>query len=168
MEKRKRLKYSIIFFLLLGILFLMIYTAVLQSQYRKYALDAAVERNISSSDAIHRLVTNKFIKEDFENITNIKDMESERYKQLQQSLNEIRTLNSTRYLYTAKRGDDGKLIYQIDGLELDAEDFAYPGTYIEEEMIPYIEDALNGKTTYSQNVVDTTWGHIFTACYPVT
>lgn len=167
MEKRKRLKYSIIFFLLLGILFLMIYTAVLQSQYRKYALEAAVAKNVSSSDAIHRLVTNKFIKEDFENITNIKDMESERYKQLQQSLNEIRTLNSTRYLYTAKRGDDGKLIYQIDGLELDAEDFAYPGTYIEKEMIPYIEDALNGKTTYSQDVVDTTWGHIFTACYPV-
>ena len=38
--------------------------------------------------------------------------------------NELRTLNSTRYLYTAKRGNDGKLIYLIDGLDIDAEDFA--------------------------------------------
>ena len=36
----------------------------------------------------------------------------------------------------------------------------YPGTYIEEEMIPYIESALSGETIYSQEIVDTTWGHI--------
>ena len=28
--------------------------------------------------------------------------------------------------------------------------------------------ALSGKTVYSQDIVDTTWGPIFTACYPVT
>ena len=50
---------------------------------------------------------------------------------------------------------------------LDADDFAYPGTYIEDEMIPYIEVALEGENVYSQDIVDTTWGHIFTACYPV-
>ena len=32
--------------------------------------------------------------------------------------NELRILNSTRYLYTAKRGNDGKLIYLIDGLDM--------------------------------------------------
>ena len=32
--------------------------------------------------------------------------------------NELRTLNSTRYLHTAKRGNDGKLIYLIDGLDM--------------------------------------------------
>ena len=34
-------------------------------------------------------------------------------------------------------------------------------------MIPYINSALSGKTIYSQETIDTTWGHIFTACYPV-
>ena len=34
-------------------------------------------------------------------------------------------------------------------------------------MIPYIEVALEGENVYSQDIVDTTWGHIFTACYPV-
>lgn len=94
-------------------------------------------------------------------------MQTARYKELQQMLNELRTLNSTRYLYTASRNADGRLIYLVDGLDLDAEDFAYPGTYIEDEMIPYIDAALAGQTIYSQNIVDTTWGHIFTACYPV-
>lgn len=34
-------------------------------------------------------------------------------------------------------------------------------------MIPYINQALKGKKVYSQEIVDTTWGHIFTACYPI-
>ena len=70
-------------------------------------------------------------------------------------------------LYGQAGGADGKPIYVIDGLDLGAEDFAYPGTNIEEEMIPYIEAALSGETIYSKEIVDTTWGHIFTACYPV-
>ena len=36
------------------------------------------------------------------------------------------------------------------------------------DLVPYIEKALSGKTVYSQDIVDTTWGPIFTACYPVT
>lgn len=34
-------------------------------------------------------------------------------------------------------------------------------------MIPYINQALSGETIYSQKIIDTTWGHIFTACYPI-
>lgn len=55
----------------------------------------------------------------------------------------------------------------MDGLDSDADDYAYPGTLIEKEMVPYIEQALSGKVVYSNKIVDTTWGHIFTACYPV-
>ena len=62
---------------------------------------------------------------------------------------------------------DGNLIYLVDGLDLGASDFAYPGTSIEKEMIPYINQALSGKTIYSQKIIDTTLGHIFTACYPI-
>ena len=94
-------------------------------------------------------------------------MNSAQYRSLQSYLNELRSLNSTRYLYTAKRGPGGKPIYLIDGLDLEAPDFAYPGTYLEEEMVPYLEAALSGKTIHSQKIIDTTWGHIFTACYPV-
>ena len=162
-----RLIFEMIIGLLIVVLFVSAYTFVLQTGYGRTTLDATVERDKQCSDMIHKLVSDNFTREDFETITSVEDMESKRYKQLQRQLNTLRTLNSTRYLYTAKRGDDGQLIYLIDGLNLDAEDFAYPGTYIEEEMIPYIDAALSGETIYSQEIIDTTWGHIFTACYPV-
>lgn len=148
LQKSGHLGFSIIFVLLLTLLFIAVYTFILQSSYSDSMLRANVEWNSRCSDAIHKLVSNKFTREDYENITTVDDMETDRYKELQQMLNELRTLNSTRYLYTAKRGDDGRLIYLVDGLDLDAEDFAYPGTYIEEEMIPYIDAALSGETIY--------------------
>ncbi len=158
---------NFILLFLLVIFLITAYTFILQKNYAKNTLEAAVSREVACSDAIHRLVSDKFTREDYADIKTKDDMKLPRYRELQSSLNEIRSLNSTRYLYTAKRGDDGKLIYLIDGLDLDAEDFAYPGTYIEEEMIPYIDAALSGETIYSQDIIDTTWGHIFTACYPV-
>ncbi len=168
MKKRRGLALDIVLLLLLMILFITAYTFILQRDFSDKTLEAAVQRDIQCSDAIHTLVSNKFTREDYNEINSREDMDSDRYKRLQGDLNELRTLNSTRYLYTAKHGNDGRLIYLIDGLDLDAEDFAYPGTYIEDEMIPYIEAALSGETIYSQEIMDTTWGHIFTACYPVT
>lgn len=156
---------SVIF--LTTILLIAVYTFVLQKNYSHNTLEAAVERDISCSDAIHRLISNKFSKEDYTQIKDRSDMNNKRYKRLQESLNELRSLNSTRYLYTAGRNEEGRLIYLVDGLDLGAKDFAYPGTYIEKEMIPYIEKALSGETVYSQEIIDTTWGHIFTACYPI-
>ena len=169
MHKKKKYNHigNVIMIFLIIVLFVAIYTYILQTNYSKNTLDATVKRDIACSDAIHKVVSNKFTREDYSDINTVKDMESLRYKELQSGLNELRSLNSTRYLYTAKRGKDGRLIYLVDGLDLGAEDFAYPGTYIEKEMIPYIESALSGKTVYSQEIVDTTWGHIFTACYPV-
>lgn len=139
----------------------------MQKSYAHNTLEAAVERNISCSDGMHQVISNKFTREDYAEINDRADMKLERYQELQKSLNELRSLNSTRYLYTAKRDADGRFIYLVDGLDLLAEDFAYPGTYIEEEMIPYISAALDGETIYSQEIMDTTWGHIFTACYLV-
>ena len=167
MGKPHRTLLRVIFVSLLVVLFILIYTCILQNRYSKDTLQDSVKRNTQCADAIYQLVSDSFTKEDFENITTVDDMKSDRYKELQGKLNELRTLNSTRYLYTAVRGKDGKLIYLVDGLDLDAEDFAYPGTYIEKEMIPYIDAALSGETIYSQDSVDTTWGHIFTACYPI-
>ena len=78
------------------------------------------------------------------------------------SVRSKKELSQDCLLYTS-----GNLIYLVDGLDLGASDFAYPGTSIEKEMIPYINQALSGKTIYSQKIIDTTWGHIFTACYPI-
>lgn len=146
--KRPRELGLIVAFLVI-VLFVTVYTFVLQLNYSNMAVDTAVAWDTRCADAIHRLVSNTFTRDDFENITTRSDMSTERYYELQSKLNELRSLNSTRYLYTAKRGADGRLIYLIDGLDLDADDFAYPGTHIEEEMVPYIDAALLGKTIYS-------------------
>lgn len=167
MDKQRNLRTTVISIFLIAVLLISVYTVILQTGYRANTEESAFNRDTMCANAIHHLVSNKFTRNDFETINTVEDMASPRYRQLQQELNELRTLNSTRYLYTAKQGNDGKLIYLIDGLDIDAEDFAYPGTYIEEEMIPYIEAALSGETIYSKEIVDTTWGHIFTACYPV-
>lgn len=167
MDKQRNLRTTVISIFLIAVLLISVYTVILQTGYRANTEESAFNRDTMCANAIHHLVSNKFTRNDFETIHTVEDMASPRYRQLQQELNELRTLNSTRYLYTAKRGNDGKLIYLIDGQDIDAEDFAYPGTYIEEEMIPYIEAALSGETIYSKEIVDTTWGHIFTACYPV-
>lgn len=156
-----------IFLFLLAVFLIAVYTFLLQKSYSTSTLEANVDQNITCSDAIHKLVSNTFTRDDFMDINTVDDMSSEQYQTLQTTLNQIRSLNSTRYLYTAKRNSEGKLIYLVDGLDLDTSDFAYPGTYIEDEMIPYINSALSGKTIYSQEIIDTTWGHIFTACYPV-
>lgn len=154
------------FLFLLAVFLIAVYTFLLQKSYSTSTLEANVDQNITCSDAIHKLVSNTFTRDDFTDINTVDDMSSEQYQTLQTTLNQIRSLNSTRYLYTAKRNSEGKLIYLVDGLDLDTSDFAYPGTYIEDEMIPYINSALSGKTIYSQETIDTTWGHIFTACYP--
>ena len=156
-----------IFLFLLAVFLIAVYTFLLQKSYSTSTLEANVDQNITCSDAIHKLVSNTFTRDDFTDINTVDDMSSERYQTLQTTLNQIRSLNSTRYLYTAKSNSEGKLIYLVDGLDLDTSDFAYPGTYIKDEMIPYINSTLSGKTIYSQETIDTTWGHIFTACYPV-
>ena len=143
------------------------YTFILQSAYTRTALETEIARDTASADAVHKLVDEKIGKEDFEQIKDRPDENTQFYKAISSYLNEIRTLNSTRYLYTAARDEEGQLIYVVDGLNPDAGDVRHPGDYIEEEMVPYIDRALSGETVYSQDIVDTTWGPIFTACYPV-
>ena len=153
---------------LVMILLVIAYTYILQRSYTQTALKTEIERDISSADAVHKLVNDRLGRKDFTEIRSRADENKELYQNISTYLNEIRTLNSTRYIYTATRNEAGKLIYVVDGLDPKAGDIRHPGDYIEDEMIPYIEKALSGKIVYSQDIVDTTWGPIFTACYPVT
>jgi len=84
-------------------------------------LEAALTRDTTCADTIHRLVSDEFTREDFDDPAIWSDMTSPRYLELQKTLNQLRTLNSTRYLYTAKLGADGQPVYLIDGLDLGAD-----------------------------------------------
>lgn len=159
-KKFRQLGATVGLLLLMVLLLISVYTYVLYQNFSRNMLEAALTRDTTCADAIHRLVSDEFTREDFDDPAIWSDMTSPRYLELQKTLNQLRTLNSTRYLYTAKLGEDGQPVYLIDGLDLGAEDFAYPGTRIEEEMAPYIQTALSGEPVYSRDVVDTTWGPI--------
>ena len=152
---------------LLIIFIIALYTFILQSSYTKTALETEIARDTASADAVHKLVNGRIGKEDFDQIKDQSDEKKQLYKDISSYFNEIRTLNSTRYIYTAKKNEEGKLVYVVDGLDPDADDVRHPGDYIEDEMVPYIDRAISGENVYSQDIIDTTWGPIFTACYPV-
>ena len=159
---------SILVFMGLLIIFVIaLYTFILQSSYTKTALDTEIARDTASADAVHKLVDGRIGKEDFDQIKDQSDEKKQLYKDISSYFNEIRTLNSTRYIYTATKNEEGKFVYVVDGLDSDADDVRHPGDYIEEEMVPYIDRAISGENVYSQDIIDTTWGPIFTACYPV-
>ena len=169
-KKLLKLKNTGSIFVIMGlsiILAIAAYTFILQSNFTKTALETEIVRDTASADAVHKLVDEKISEEDFEEIKDRSDEKTQFYKDISSYLNEVRTLNSTRYIYTATRNEEGKLIYVVDGLDPNAGDVRHPGDYIEEEMVPYIDRALSGETVYSQDIADTTWGPIFTACYPV-
>ena len=152
---------------LLMIFVIALYTFILQSSYTKTALETEITRDTASADAVHKLVNGRIGKEDFDQINDQSDEKNPLYKDISSYFNEVRTLNSTRYIYTAKKNEEGKLVYVVDGLDPDADDVRHPGDYIEDEMVPYIDRAISGENVYSQDIIDTTWGPIFTACYPV-
>ena len=170
LKKRLRLKNTGSIFVIAGLLTILViasYTYILQSSYTKTTLETEITRDTASADAVHKLVNGKIGKEDFDQIKDQSDEKEQLYKNISSYFNEIRTLNSTRYIYTATKNEEGKLVYVVDGLDSDADDVRHPGDYIEEEMVPYIDRALSGENVYSQDIIDTTWGPIFTACYPV-
>ena len=170
LKKCLRLKNTGSIFVIAGLLMIFViasYTYILQSSYTKTTLETEITRDTASADAVHKLVNGKIGKEDFDQIKDRSDEKEQLYKNISSYFNEIRTLNSTRYIYTATKNEEGKLVYVVDGLNPDADDVRHPGDYIEEEMVPYIDRALSGENVYSHDIIDTTWGPIFTACYPV-
>ena len=170
LKKLLRLKNTGSIFVIAGLLMIFViasYTYILQSSYTKTALETEITRDTASADAVHKLVNGRIGKEDFDQIKDQSDEKKQLYKDISSYFNEIRTLNSTRYIYTAKKNEEGKLVYVVDGLDPDADDVRHPGDYIEDEMVPYIDRAISGENVYSQDIIDTTWGPIFTACYPV-
>ena len=170
LKKLLRLKNTGSIFVIAGLLIIFVialYTFILQSSYTKTALETEITRDTASADAVHKLVNGKIGKEDFDQIKDQSDEKKQLYKDISSYFNEIRTLNSTRYIYTATKNEEGKLVYVVDGLDPDADDVRHPGDYIEDEMVPYIDRALSGENVYSQDIIDTTWGPIFTACYPI-
>ena len=162
--------YTFLLIILVTALLFAVYTMVLTLTLSDAVLDNAVQENTSRADAMHEVMNAQLSDDDFAQINGAADKDTELYQQLQLHLSEVRSLSSVRYFYTAKRNGDGTLVYVVDGLDptTAGSDFRNPGDVVEEEMAPFISQALSGQTVYTHEIVDTDWGHIFAACYPIT
>lgn len=116
---------------------------------------------------IHDYIEHQITPDGFREINTKEDMQKESYQTLKEVLEEIRELGDLRYLYTAKRSDSGDLVYVVDGLPDSANDFRYPGDLIEPEIQDELTRALGGETVLPDKILDTDWGNIFIAYYPL-
>lgn len=106
LKKLLRLKNTDSIFVIAGLLIIFVialYTFILQSSYTKTALETEITRDTASADAVHKLVNGRISKEDFDQIKDQSDEKKQLYKDISSYFNEIRTLNSTRYIYTAQK-----------------------------------------------------------------
>lgn len=109
-KKLLRLKNTDSIFVIAGLLIIFVialYTFILQSSYTKTALETEIARDTASADAVHKLVDGRIGQEDFDQIKDQSDEKEQLYKDISSYFNEIRTLNSTRYIYTAKKMKKG-------------------------------------------------------------
>ena len=116
---------------------------------------------------IQEYIEHQLTPETFSDINSKEDMNKESYQKLKNQMEEVRDIGDLRYLYTAKKNDAGKLVYVVDGLPETADDFRYPGDLIEVEIQEKLESALKGEMVLPDKIMDTDWGDIFIAYFPL-
>jgi diguanylate cyclase (GGDEF)-like protein len=95
------------------------------------------------------------------------DIDNPLYRDIQAGLFTIREISSLRYLYTVKRNDQGAWIYLIDGQDPHIPDFYAPGSPVEEELWPWIEQATTGEAAPVHTIQQTAYGPVYTSFWPV-
>ena len=161
LKKKKflRLKNTGSILVLMGLLIIFVialYTFILQSSYTKTALDTEIARDTASADAVHKLVDGRISKEDFDQIKDQSDEKKQIYKDISSYFNEIRTLNSTRYIYTAKKNEEGKLVYVVDGLDPDSDDVRHPANAFIDDIQESLDSGMNDHISKPINMEEVT------------
>lgn len=159
---------SVIVAAVVALSFLCVYAFNYQVTYRDM-IETLKER----SDSIYSYVEDSLDKSTFATIDQAADVDDPddaaygAYREMKEAFKRVKAATGVRYLYTAKRADDGTLIYVVDGLPSDSEDFRYPGDPIEPEIVDEMERALANEIVYPTDIKSTDWGHIFVSYYPI-
>lgn len=106
-------------------------------------------------------------KNTFFEINSKEDIFNQAYIDACDMLEKIRRVTGVQYLYTAKKSDNGQLIYIIDGIDRSAPDIRYPGDLIEPEIQPFLNRALAGESILPNEITHTDWGDIFITYLPI-
>lgn len=133
----------------------------------KMTYDDIIKTLRERTDAIYNAMDNLVYADLFDQINNASDMDDQLYQEYQERMLQMREVSNVRYLYTAKLNDQGEYVYVIDGLPLDSSDFRKPGELIEEDIISDISRAYQGEIVSPNEILNTSWGKIFLAYYPI-
>jgi PAS domain S-box-containing protein len=116
---------------------------------------------------IHRFAEEVISADSFRLLNTRDDEDTDLYRDAYQYLDEMRRIANIRYLYTVKIDSNNRLIYVIDGLCRDDEDFRHIGDYIEDEFIPKIWQCIKEDRTVLENdIVVSEWGYLYTTYFP--
>lgn len=116
---------------------------------------------------IYYFLDTKISKQAFWGLNNPDDAEKSAYKDTKALLESIKNTTGVRYLYTAKKTNDGSFVYVVDGLPTDSGDFRHIGDAIEPEIIPELKRALAGEVIMPGEIKETSWGYIFISYCPI-
>lgn len=133
----------------------------------KFTYDNMIDSLAERVESMHSYIENILTSEIFQSINSPEDMSTPLYQTSQEAMFSVKQATGVQYFYTAKRTEDGRFIYVIDGLNPGAADFRRPGDAIEPEIIPELERALAGEAVMPDAIKDTAWGKIFIAYLPV-
>ncbi len=103
----------------------------------------------------------------FSKVTTKEDMSEDIYTEAHIYLDKIRTISEIKYLYTATKNENGDLIYHIDGLPYDDPEFRNVGDLIESDFIEPLSKALQNNIVMPDDILETPWGSVFVAYYPL-
>lgn len=117
--------------------------------------------------SIYNYLEKDMDKSTFTDINTKADIEKQCYIDTCDVFERIRRVTGVQYLYTAKRNEQGQLIYIIDGIERTAPDIRYPGDLIEPEIQPFLNRALAGESILPNEITHTDWGDIFITYLPI-
>lgn len=116
---------------------------------------------------IHAYLENRLDRNTFYSLDGVEDESTETYAQAREILERTKGVTGVRYLYTAKRMDNGSFIYLVDGLNENSPDFRHVGDPIEPECLPDMERALSGEVVLPEKISKTTWGPVFITYFPM-
>lgn len=80
----------------------------------------------------------------FEELEGQEDEESPIYIQNKDLMERVRRASGIRYLYTARKTEDGRFVYLVDALHSENSDFRHLGDVVEPERVPDMQKALDG------------------------
>ncbi len=103
----------------------------------------------------------------FTEIKTKEDMSRQSYDEAHIFLDTIRTMSKIKYLYTATLNDTGDLVYHVDGLPYGDADFRNVGDLIDVEFQAPLLAALNNEIVMHEDILNTEWGNVFVAYYPL-